>query len=117
MLYVVEDDDAVRASLLAILEANGFEAKGFANGREFLDALDGHDGSLLILDLQLPDMRGDQVLIAMNEMGHDIKTIVVTGGASNEIKRRAKEAGAVAIFDKPVQNRLLIQKIREFLEN
>jgi FixJ family two-component response regulator len=112
LLYIVEDDPAVRDSLVAVFQANGFVVTAFATGTAFLDAIGGGAGKVLILDLQLPDLRGDQVMAALKSRGIGLKIIVISGGASDAAKLRANELGAIAVFDKPVHSKRLLELIR-----
>jgi len=61
-VYVVDDNGAVRDSLLALLTSNGLSARAFASGKEFLARAERLERSCLILDLYMPELSGLELL-------------------------------------------------------
>ena len=114
-IFVVEDDIAVRESLQVMLETKGFTVEAFDTGSAFLDQIDGKDDGVLLLDLQLPDMNGEEILATLSERGKSISVIVMTGGANKTTKQRAMEIGAVIVLDKPINNSRLLEIIDNLL--
>lgn len=114
-IIIVEDDPAVRDSLGVMLEVNGYTVEAYDNGGEFLRHLDRQDDGVLLLDLQLPDINGEEVIVALTERGKTIPVIVMTGGANSAAKQRARDRGAVTVLDKPVDNSLLLETINRLL--
>ena len=113
MLYLVEDDPAVRDSLRAVLESNGFEVSAYATAVEFLEALNGYDSGVVILDLILPDMTAEVVLAAIRAHGGSFPVIAMTGCASTAEKAQAIAAGVVTVMEKPLRNAALLKTIRK----
>jgi two-component system, LuxR family, response regulator FixJ len=101
MIFIVEDDAATRESLRLLLEAEGFEAQEFAAGKPFLDSAQPACGDCLILDVNLPEMSGLDVLEALRRRGDRLPVIVVTAFADAAARARAKAEGAVALLEKP----------------
>ncbi len=81
-VFVIDDEDSVRDSLNALLNAVGHKTQSFATAAEFLDALADTDPQrprCLLLDLQLPGMNGLDLLSELRSRDESIPTIVMTG--------------------------------------
>jgi FixJ family two-component response regulator len=115
VVYIVEDDEAVRDSFAAFLDASGMEARCFGSAEEYLTARDGCLGGCLLLDLNLPGMGGLDMLEHLRAKGDNLPAVIVTARRSPQVDERARRAGALAIFDKPVDWQALLAKIEEAL--
>jgi two-component system response regulator FixJ len=111
MIYIVDDDDAVRDSLKALLESLGFEVKDFNSAREFLAERKVDASGCLLLDLHMPVMSGIDLLEHMRDNGPQLPTIVITGRSDAFLKERALRSGALEFIDKPVADDVLIAAI------
>ena len=111
MIAIVDDDDAVRDSLKALLESLGFEVKDFNSAREFLAERKVDASGCLLLDLHMPVMSGIDLLEHMRDNGPQLPTIVITGRSDGFLKERALRSGARAFIDKPVADDVLIAAI------
>jgi two-component system response regulator FixJ len=112
MIYIVDDDAAVRDSLRLLLECEGFEAQEFASCREFLDADWADEGNCLILDLHMPGMSGIELLESMRRDGDTLPAIVLSGRIDAVSRSRARAAGALAIVEKPHQADEVLNLVR-----
>ena len=110
-VFVVDDDEAVRDSLAALLESVGVEAATFASGREFLAAHDGRRPGCLVLDLDLPDMTGLDLLAALAAGGARLPAILITGRRASALRARADGAAVIALLEKPFPERALLEAI------
>ena len=110
-VYVVDDDDAVRDSLRALLESCDFNVKDFSSAREFLIARREGHGDCLLLDLHMPQLDGIFVLAQMRAEGSGLPAIIITGRSDPALKQRALQNGAFALFDKPVPEDALLKAI------
>jgi two-component system response regulator FixJ len=109
-VYVVDDEPAVRHSLEALLRSVGLCVQTFASAREFL-AAPVKRRACLLLDIRMPDMDGFQLQKLLAGTDHDLPTIIITGDANEETRRRFLEAGAVSFFHKPFDDEELLQAI------
>lgn len=103
-VFVIDDEDSVRNSLNALLNAVGHETQTFATAAEFLKALADTDPQrprCLLLDLQLPDMNGLDLLSELISRDESMPTIVMTGHGDDEFKSTAMQRNAIAYFQKP----------------
>ena len=110
-IYIVDDDDAVRDSLRALLESFDFDVCDFASASDFLNRRNCGRGDCLLLDLHMPQIDGLALLERMQSEGAQLPTIVITGRSDPVLKQRALENGAFAMFDKPVSEDALVSAI------
>lgn len=115
VVYVVDDDRAVRDSLEWLIESTGLIVRTFASGQAFLDGC--HDGmaGCLVADVRLPGMSGLDMRDRMIERGCDLATIIITGHGDVPQAVRAMKAGALDFIEKPFSDRVLLDRIHEAL--
>ncbi|MCZ6771877.1 MAG: response regulator [Proteobacteria bacterium] len=116
MIFVVDDDEAVRDSLKLSLEAAGHVVETYSSGVDFLDAAIAGRRGCLVLDLHMPDLNGVEVLKVLQRDRIALPAILITGRADARIKADAMRAGAVAIIDKPIRAELLLETINRAVE-
>ena len=103
MIYCVEDDDNIRELVVYTLESTGLEAKGFAEGRSFLEALAFDTPELVLLDIMLPGEDGMQILrrLKSSSKTKDIPVIMVTAKGTEYDKVIGLDSGADDYVTKP----------------
>jgi FixJ family two-component response regulator len=111
ILYIVEDDAAVRDSLKLLLEAHGRRVREFGDASSFLSAYETGTGACLILDLHLPMVSGLALMEIMRRRGVNLPVIVMTANSDDYLMSRALQEGAVAFFDKPIGEHALMEAI------
>jgi two-component system response regulator FixJ len=100
-IYIVDDDGAVRASLLALFEANGYTSRIFSSAQEFLAAAPSLQPGCLIADIRMPGMDGLEMQQRLIERGLPFPFIAVTGHGDVPLAVRAMKAGALDFIEKP----------------
>ncbi len=110
IIYIVDDDEAVRDSLRALLEFD-FDVRDFSSAMEFLAKRDGTRGACLLLDLHMPLMDGIDLLEHMKAEGSNLPAIVITGRSDPILRQRALKSGAFELLDKPVAGEMLLNAI------
>jgi two-component system response regulator FixJ len=115
MIFILDDDEAIRDSLRVLLECEGLAARTFACGRQFLDTVRPQAGDCLLLDLYMPGIGGLDVLEALRRRGDDVPVIILTGHPGRAAESRAAAAGAFAFVEKPCRADALLQLIRQAL--
>lgn len=116
LIHVVDDDDSLRASLLDLLNAAGFEARGYASTGEFLlDPPPDRPGCVL-LDVRLPGPSGLDLHDAMRRQSRALPVIFLTGHADVASSVRAMKAGAVDFLEKPVRRESLLDALSRALD-
>jgi two-component system CheB/CheR fusion protein len=116
-VYIVDDDDALRESIGAILSDEGHHPIGFASGEAFLN--DYHVGrhDCVLIDAYLPGIDGIALLRALREGGHEIPAIIITGNSDVAMAVQALKAGAFDFLEKPVKPADILASIRRALEH
>lgn len=117
-LLVVDDDEDNRAMLRRRLERLGHQVALAANGREALESLRTNPFDLLLLDIQMPELNGYEVLELMKRDGALADVPVIVLSASDEVSRVARciEMGADDYLPKPFDPVLLKARIGACLE-
>ncbi len=116
IVYVVDDDDAVRQSVVGLLESAGLEAIGFSSAETFLQHRFEDLPSCVILDMQMPAITGFDVADALKSSGREIPIIFLTGHGTIPMSVRAIKGGAYEFLTKPVESNALIHSIESALE-
>jgi two-component system response regulator FixJ len=111
-IIIVDDDEAIRDSLRALLEARGFEVRAFASGPELLAALDPACSGCLLLDIRMPAMDGLEVQKALSERGSALAVVMMTAHGDVPMAVRAMKAGAADFLEKPLEPELLLSAVR-----
>src|ERR1700753_4196741 len=93
-VYIVDDDDSVRDSARALLESYDHAVQDFASARDILAAFDHLVEGCLLLDLNMPEMGGIELLELLRSRGDTIPVIVVTAQNDVGMLERARRAGA-----------------------
>jgi DNA-binding response OmpR family regulator len=115
-ILVVEDDSQVRAMMCTVLAAAGLPAESSSDGVEALERIRSEHFDLVLLDIGLPGLDGVAVLERMHELGEAPRAIMVTGDDTPSTVLRAARAQACRYVTKPLDVRLLIELVREVLE-
>ncbi|MDR3527056.1 MAG: response regulator [Rhizomicrobium sp.] len=115
IVYVVDDDDDVRDSTQELLQCVGFEVRGFASAREFLQHFDPAVGLCIILDLHMPDISGFQVLDVLQARGSTVPIIIFSGRSDHTTEEFAHRSGVIAVLGKPMDADRLIDLIQGIL--
>src|SRR5437764_417968 len=102
-IAIVDDDTSVLKSLNRLLHMRGFQARTFGSAREFLSALPDDRPFCLVLDFQMPEMTGLDLLQHLMRSGVDIPTIIITANADPLVRQRCISMGAIDYLLKPLQ--------------
>ena len=114
-VFVVDDDDAVCASLRCLLESLGLRVETYGSAEAFLAAHDHDRPGCLVLDVRMSAMDGLALQTRLAAMDADIPIIIMTGHGDVSTAVRAMRAGAVDFLEKPVDDRVLLERIRDAL--
>jgi FixJ family two-component response regulator len=107
VVYIVDDDEAVRKSILYLLTAKGYRGSAFASGEEFLTTADLQQGGCAVLDLRLSGMSGLQVFDALRERKSPLVTLFLSGHGDISLAVDATKKGAFGWLEKPCKDTLL----------
>ena len=115
-VYVVDDDEAVRDSILWLLEASDYKVELYDSGESFIAKYDPFAIAVLLLDVRMSGMSGLEVqehLIARNA---DLPIIFITGHGDVPMAVNALKKGAVDFIEKPFDQASLKQQVERMLQ-
>lgn len=115
-VWVVDDDEAVRHGLAALLDASGFRVTCYASAGEFLDSCDGAATGCLLLDINLPDANGLTLQRQLARRGITLPVILITGRGSIADAVTAMKDGAVDFIEKPWDGDALLECVARAME-
>jgi FixJ family two-component response regulator len=111
IIAVVDDEESVRRALYRLLCSSGFDVLVYASGRDFLRHVPSIPVDCVVLDLNLGDHSGLDVLLALSAVLLLIPVVVLTGNDTSINRARALTTGAHAYLTKPIEDELLIDAI------
>lgn len=114
LVYVIDDEDSIRDSLSALLNAVGHRTQSFATASGFLEAFSGSDtdqAGCLLVDIELPDMNGLDLLSELHRRKESIPVIIMTGHGGEDLEATATARDAIAYFQKPFDTSKLLDVV------
>ena len=118
LVFVVDDDAAMRASLQRLITSAGFDVELFASAKEFLGGRARRDETpaCLVLDVRLPGLSGLDLQRELAATGVELPIVFLTGHGDIPMSVRAIKAGAVEFLTKPFRQQALLAAIRTAIE-
>jgi FixJ family two-component response regulator len=113
VVVVIDDDLDILHSLELVLSLCGYHAKLFASAEEFLSAASTIEAACLVVDIQLGDISGLELVRALYAQGCELPVIFITGSHDELHRRRAMEVGCAAFLLKPFSAERLIETVRK----
>lgn len=111
IVFIVDDDEAVRDSLALLLSLNGFTTRTFDSAEHFLAAYLPEWAGCLVLDIRMQGMDGLELQRILNAGNSRLPIIVITAHGDVAMAREALKAGAVDFLEKPIDDQLLIANV------
>ena len=115
-VLIVDDNDSICQSLKLILDRKGYNTTTAKTGKGALILAQTIEFQIALLDIQLPDMTGLDILSKFTDHYPQISVVVITGHASKETAIKAIEKGAVAYLEKPLDIEALLQTLTHISE-
>ena len=116
IVFIVDDDDAVRNSLRLLVKSIGLSTAVLASAQEFLASYDPAQPGCLILDVRMPGMSGLELQQQLNLRGAVIPVIFITGHGDIPMAVEAMQQGAFDFLQKPFRDQDLIDRVQKALE-
>src|SRR5262245_54061980 len=110
-IAIIDDDPSVLKALTRSLQLHAFRTRTYESARDFLSTVAAGLPMCMIVDLQMPEMTGLELLQHLKRSGIHIPTIVITAHTDTAALEHCEAAGAVAILPKPWRNDLLFAAI------
>jgi FixJ family two-component response regulator len=115
VVFVVDDDDAVRTSVLNLLAAEGLDARAFSAAGDFLEEARPDAPACLVCDMMMPGLGGLEVAAELRRRGLALPIIFMTGFGSIPMSVQAMKAGAMEFLVKPARPEELLRAVRDAL--
>jgi two-component system response regulator FixJ len=115
VIYVIDDDDAVRQSLEFLLRTAGHTVRAFESAKAFFEILPGLRSGCIITDVRMPDISGIDLLRRVKDHDVDIPVIVITGHGDITLAVEAMKLGAVDFLEKPFDDDQLLAALKSTL--
>jgi len=115
VVYVVDDDDSVRESLVWLVESVGRQALAFRGAQEFLNAYDPAQPGCLILDIRMPVIGGLDLQERLRQLDCPLPIIFITGHGDVPMSVRAMKKGAFDFVQKPYNYQDMLDTIEAAL--
>ena len=116
VVFVVDDDDAVRDSLKMLLGAAGYRVRVFESAVRFLAECGTPGNGCLIVDIRMPDMDGLELQQELVQRGVRLPTVVITGHGDVPLAVKAMKNGAVDFIEKPFSREILLSAVEKAFE-
>jgi FixJ family two-component response regulator len=116
LVYLVDDDEAVRDSLGILLGSVGLDAQTYASALEFLEQFDPRRHACLVADIRMPGLSGLELQQRLNEQHAEIPIIFITGHGDVPMAVTAMKSGATDFIQKPFREQDLLDRIDKALE-
>jgi two-component system, LuxR family, response regulator FixJ len=111
-VYIVDDDEAVRRGLSALLSAKGYKVETFASAEAFLAHAPAPPPACLLADIRMPGMSGLELQQQLNLRGAVIPVIFMTGHGDIPMAVEAMQHGAFDFLQKPFRDQDLLDRIQ-----
>jgi two-component system, cell cycle sensor histidine kinase and response regulator CckA len=115
---IVDDEEAIRDMLVDLLTAHGYSVLTACDGAEGLEMLQQHHSEidLVLSDLGMPQMNGEQFFTAAKNFDPDVKIIISTGYINPHIKSKLLGLGVHDVVGKPFSTAVLLPALRRALD-
>jgi two-component system response regulator FixJ len=115
-VFIVDDEEAVRESLAALLISYDYAATTFPSALHFLARCDRNASGCLIADVRMPDMDGLELQEKVSVDFPNLAVVIITGHGEVPIAVRAMKAGAVDFVEKPFTEETILEAVKRALE-
>ncbi len=112
LIHLIDDDEAVRASLALLIGTVGLRVQTWSDPQAFMSSFDREGIGAIVLDVRMPGISGLTVLDSLIAQGVDQPVIMLTGHGTVELCRRAFKAGAAEFLEKPVDDEALLEALQ-----
>ncbi len=114
-VFVIDDDRAMRDSLRFLIASLNLKVEDFGTAEEFLEVYDASRPGCILLDVRMPGLSGLDLLDILRGDRQSPPVLLITGHADVPMAVRALKSGAFDFIEKPLDDRVLLDRIRQAL--
>jgi FixJ family two-component response regulator len=115
IVFLVDDDPAVRESICDLLDSEGIRSRSFSSAEEFLENWDKEMAGCVLLDVRLPGISGTELQSQLSDRGISLPIIIMTAHGDIPMVRKVLKAEAVEFLTKPFQANELLDAVQQAL--
>jgi two-component system response regulator FixJ len=115
-IYIIDDDASVRDALSLLISLKGMRARVFACAEDFLGNMPSEVSGCILTDLKMPGLSGEELQIVLRQREVTIPLVVLTAHGSVSNARIAFKNGAFDFLEKPVDDDLLVDVLRNAVQ-
>lgn len=115
IVYIIDDDEAVRQSLLWLLDSVGLKVITFSDAYQFLEQKSFHRPGCIVTDVRMPGISGLELQLQLKERQIDMPVIIITGHGDVTMAVRAMKAGAFEFIEKPFNDQFFVECVQKAL--
>ncbi|HEY0924505.1 response regulator transcription factor [Rheinheimera pacifica] len=117
LVIVVEDEEPIRVALVRLLQSACYTVRAFASGKDFFNSPMPDTPACLLLDMQMPDTTGMDIIKKLASIEVRMPVIFITGFGSIPMSVQAMKSGAREFLTKPVCPETLLSAVADALES
>src|SRR3569623_1137120 len=115
-IIVVDDDDAVRDSLVLLFKSSGYQVESYGSAHEALAGIEPGCNGCVVTDVRMPGMSGGDLLRELKAGGRRLPVIVITGHGDVPLAVEAMKAGAAVFLEKPFAEEAMLSAVRRAVD-
>jgi two-component system, LuxR family, response regulator FixJ len=112
VVHVVDDDESARESLAFLLESADFEVVAYASAPAFLDALPAARPGVIITDVRMPEMTGQELVARLSALKVRMPIVMITGHGDIPMAVEAMRSGVVDFLEKPFSDSRMLDALQ-----
>jgi len=112
LIFIVDDDEAIRSSLKFVLELDGLDVRACAGAAEFLAHPEFEHCVCAVIDYSMPHCDGLDLIRRMTKLRPEIPAVLITGEITGRLEREARKLGVQSVLEKPMFGNILLDAIR-----
>ncbi|MAG97267.1 MAG: response regulator FixJ [Alphaproteobacteria bacterium] len=116
IVYVVDDDPAIRDSLQWLLTSVDLKVRTFSSGQELLDQVTPDLPGCLLIDVRMPGMSGLELQHELTARGIKLPIVIITGHGDVQMAVRAMKAGALDFIEKPFNDQEILEVVQRAVD-
>ena len=111
--YIVDDDLSFCKSLKRLLNARGIQADCFGSAQSFLDSIPAGQHGYAVVDINMPDSDGFELIDKMHNLHYSMSVIIITGQTQADTRDLAMQKGALGFLQKPFSEDSLLELVNK----